>query len=73
VLKAGLQVQRKKQWLKEAVETMIVDIHCHVGETKYSDQPWTTEMVLQIMDESGIDKAILLPTQSTGRPRQRRK
>jgi uncharacterized protein len=46
---------------------MIVDIHTHVGETKYYGKVITAETILQIMDESGIDKAILLPTASTGR------
>jgi predicted TIM-barrel fold metal-dependent hydrolase len=53
--------------LKEGAK-MIVDIHCHVGESKFGDRPFTVEMVLKIMDECGIDKAILLPAQSTGRP-----
>lgn len=46
---------------------MIFDIHAHVGETKFADKVITAEMVLKIMDQSGIDRAILLPTVSTGR------
>ena len=44
---------------------MIFDIHAHVGETK--NEVITAETILKIMDKSGIDKTILLPTASTGR------
>lgn len=47
---------------------MIVDIHCHIGESRFSNEPRTAEWVLKVMDESGIDKAVLLPTQGMGRP-----
>lgn len=46
---------------------MIFDIHAHVGHSKFSDALITSEAVLKVMDSSGIDKAILLPTASTGR------
>jgi predicted TIM-barrel fold metal-dependent hydrolase len=46
---------------------MIFDVHAHVGHSKYSDNLITAEAVLRVMDSSGIDKAILLPTASTGR------
>ena len=46
---------------------MIFDIHAHFGETKFADRTITAEIILKIMDASGIDKAILLPTISTGR------
>lgn len=46
---------------------MIVDIHAHFGETKFADKVITAETILGIMDRCGIDKAILLPTISTGR------
>jgi predicted TIM-barrel fold metal-dependent hydrolase len=46
---------------------MIFDIHAHFGESKFSDQLITADIILSIMDASGIDKAILLPTISTGR------
>ena len=46
---------------------MIFDIHAHFGETKFGDKDITAETILSIMDASGIDKAILLPTISTGR------
>lgn len=47
---------------------MIVDVHTHVGESKFIEDPLTIERALRIMDESGIDKAVLLPALSTGRP-----
>ena len=47
---------------------MIVDAHTHVGESKFVDFMTTAESVLQVMDESGVDKAILLPALSAGRP-----
>ena len=46
---------------------MIFDIHAHFGETKFADRSITAETILSIMDASGIDKAVLLPTISTGR------
>ena len=46
---------------------MIFDIHAHIGETKYADRIIGAETILEIMDLSGIEKAILLPTISTGR------
>jgi len=46
---------------------MIFDIHAHFGESKFTDKLITAETILSIMDASGIDKAILLPTISTGR------
>ncbi len=46
---------------------MIFDVHAHVGYSKYTDDLITSEIVLKVMDASGIDKAILLPTASTGR------
>jgi len=46
---------------------MIFDIHAHVGHSKYSDNLIIAETVLKVMDGAGIDKAILLPTASTGR------
>lgn len=46
---------------------MIVDVHTHVGETKYLGISVTAESVLRVMDEAGIDKAVLLPALSTGR------
>jgi predicted TIM-barrel fold metal-dependent hydrolase len=46
---------------------MIFDIHAHVGHSKFSDSLITSEVVLKVMDEAGIDKAILLPTASTGK------
>lgn len=46
---------------------MIFDIHAHVGHSKYSDNLTTAETILKVMNDSGIDKAILLPTASTGR------
>lgn len=46
---------------------MIFDIHAHVGHSKYSDKLISSETVLSVMDNSGIDRAILLPTASTGR------
>ena len=46
---------------------MIFDIHAHFGETKFADKVITAEIILSIMEASGIDKAILLPTISTGR------
>jgi predicted TIM-barrel fold metal-dependent hydrolase len=47
---------------------MIVDVHAHVGETKFLGGALTAERVLQIMDEAGVDKAVLIPALSTGRP-----
>ena len=47
---------------------MIVDVHTHVGESKFVDDPLTIQRALKIMDESGVDKAVLLPALSTGRP-----
>lgn len=46
---------------------MIFDIHAHFGPTKFADKVITADHILAIMDASGIDKAILLPTISTGR------
>jgi len=46
---------------------MIFDIHAHVGHSKFSDALITSEVVLKVMDGAGIDKAILLPTASTGK------
>jgi uncharacterized protein len=46
---------------------MIFDIHAHIGETKFADRLITADVILKIMDASGIDKAVLLPTFSTGR------
>jgi len=46
---------------------MIFDVHAHVGHSKYSDDLISAEAVLRVMDSSGIDRAILLPTASTGR------
>jgi predicted TIM-barrel fold metal-dependent hydrolase len=46
---------------------MIFDIHAHIGHSKYSDNLITAEVVLKVMDGSGIDRAILLPTASTGK------
>ena len=45
---------------------MIFDIHAHFGATKFGDKVITAEHILAIMDSAGIDKAILLPTISTG-------
>ena len=47
---------------------MIVDVHTHVEYTKYVGDTLNAERVLRIMDESGVDKAVLLPALSTGRP-----
>ena len=47
---------------------MIVDVHAHVGFTKYVGDTLNAERILKIMDQSGIDKAVLLPALSTGRP-----
>jgi predicted TIM-barrel fold metal-dependent hydrolase len=47
--------------------SMIFDIHAHIGATKFADKFITAETILGMMDNSGIDKAILLPTISTGR------
>ena len=46
---------------------MIFDIHAHVGETKFGHRTITAETILRLMDAAGIDRAILLPTISTGR------
>lgn len=46
---------------------MIFDIHAHIGHSKFSEGLITSETILKIMDTSGIDKAILLPTVSTGK------
>lgn len=46
---------------------MVFDVHAHVGHSKYSDDLISAEVVLKVMDNSGIDRAILLPTASTGR------
>ena len=47
---------------------MIVDAHVHIGPTKFVGRPHDLARVLKAMDESGIDKALLLPTVSTGSP-----
>ena len=47
---------------------MIVDAHTHVGESKFIGHWLTAEMVLRVMDEAGVDKAVLLPALSVGRP-----
>jgi predicted TIM-barrel fold metal-dependent hydrolase len=46
---------------------MIVDAHTHVGYTKYGDT-LNAERLLKVMDEVGVDKAVLIPALSTGRP-----
>ena len=46
---------------------MIVDVHTHIGETKFTDDVITVEKVLRAMDEAGIDKAVVIPGVSTGR------
>lgn len=46
---------------------MIFDIHAHVGHSKYSENLISSDTVLKVMDNSGIEKAILLPTASTGK------
>jgi len=48
-------------------DAMIFDIHAHVGYSKYSDNLTTAEVILKVMDDAGIDRAILLPTASTGK------
>lgn len=47
---------------------MIVDVHTHIGYTKYVGDTLNAERILKIMDEAGVDKAVLLPALSTGRP-----
>jgi predicted TIM-barrel fold metal-dependent hydrolase len=47
---------------------MIVDAHMHIGPTKFVGRPHSLERVLSVMDEAGVDKAVLLPTVSTGIP-----
>ncbi|HCF51136.1 MAG TPA: hypothetical protein DER60_12695 [Syntrophomonas sp.] len=46
---------------------MIFDCHAHVGYSKFADRLITAEAVLEVMDRAGIDKALLLPTASTGK------
>jgi predicted TIM-barrel fold metal-dependent hydrolase len=46
---------------------MIFDIHAHFGPTKFADKVILAEQILAIMDLAGIDRAVLLPTISTGR------
>lgn len=46
---------------------MIVDVHTHVGYTKYIGEKLNAERVLKIMDETGVDKAVLLPALSAGK------
>ena len=47
---------------------MIVDVHTHIGYTKYVGDALNAERVLRVMDECGIDKAVLIPALSAGRP-----
>jgi predicted TIM-barrel fold metal-dependent hydrolase len=45
---------------------MIVDCHTHVGKTKFIGKVTTAEMVLKMMDEAGVDKAVMFSGTSTG-------
>ncbi len=47
---------------------MIVDVHTHIGETKFVGDKLDAERVLKVMDDAGVDKAVVLPALSTGRP-----
>lgn len=45
---------------------MIVDIHTHVGRTKYGDLTINAERIITECDAAGVDKAVLIPTTSSG-------
>jgi uncharacterized protein len=47
---------------------MIVDVHTHVGYTKYVGDTLNAERLLRVMDETGIDKAVVIPALSAGSP-----
>ena len=46
---------------------MIVDVHTHVGNSKFVGEKLDAERLLKVMDASGVDKAVLLPALSAGR------
>jgi predicted TIM-barrel fold metal-dependent hydrolase len=43
---------------------MLIDCHTHVGPTWINTEPLTPETLLDWMDDSGIDRAVLLPLES---------
>jgi len=45
---------------------MIIDVHTHVGISRATGVMSHAETVLRVMDESGIDKAVLIPALSSG-------
>jgi uncharacterized protein len=47
---------------------MIVDVHTHIGYTKYVGDTLNAERLLRVMDETGVDKAVVIPALSAGRP-----
>lgn len=45
-------------------ERRVVDAHVHVGHVRQGDPPMTAEIMLDWMDEHGIDRSVLLPLES---------
>lgn len=49
---------------------MIIDFHCHIGQSKlFSSQSGTAKDIVELMDRHGIDKAVLIPSASPRKPR----
>lgn len=47
---------------------MIIDFHAHIGISKvYADQEFSFDLIIDMMDECGIDKAVLIPTASAAK------
>ena len=47
---------------------MIVDVHTHLGISKFTGKMSHAETILRVMDESGIDAAVVIPALSTAKP-----
>lgn len=48
---------------------MIIDFHCHIGQSKFSKSPRTAKTLVELMDRRHIDKVVLIPSASSKKPK----